>query len=336
MKYKFAYKTGHNQELSLNEFLILSKDNDYAINDSYIFSNTEINISDTGSLIFKALIHEGYPKMPKKIGFVTTASKKSILDKLKALGAKKILLSEKLPNIGQFKYVKNWFVDYGDFLLELVEFFNQELWSKLDMGLPSKDMKRGIINLKLARSMNNFSSLKNIHDPFAGLGRNAFASYDKDLNFVLSDIDQLCEKEINLNADYVENNLDVKAQIKKIYTIDALKIENEFDGEEFAIVTEGYLTESANAQLYINQAERRVYEIKDFWLPILQRWAMIESLKEVILTLPVFLIGNEEIIWDIKKDLKKTFLHQPFKNQDYIVYKRKNSRIGHMIVKLIR
>jgi hypothetical protein len=333
MKYKFAYKTGHNQDLSLNEFLMISKDDDYAINGSYIFSNTEIKVTDTGSLIFKAIIHEGYPNMPKKIGFVTSSGKKSILDKLKALGAKKILLSEKLPNIGQFKYVKNWFVDYGDYILELTEFFNQELWSKLDMGLPSKDMKRGIINLKLARSMNNMVSTKNIHDPFAGLGRNAFASYDQDISFVLSDIDDKCEKEIAMNLDYVKKNLDLRANIQKVYTDDALHLTNEF-GCDFDIVTEGYLTESANAELYINQAEKRVYEIKDFWMPILQRWAMIEGLREVVLTLPFFLTSNQEIFWDIKKDLKKTFTHIPFKNEDYIFYKRKNSRIGHMIVKL--
>ncbi len=335
MKYKFAYKLGHNKDLSLNEFIAISNDKDYAINDSYIFSNTEIDVNYSGSLIFKSIIHKGYPNLPKKIGFVTSLNKKMIIDKLKALGAKKILLSEKLPNIGQFKYVKNWFVDYGEYLLEITEFFDQELWSKLDMGLPSKDMKRGIINLKLARSMNNFTSYRNIHDPFAGLGRNAFASYDHEKVFILSDIDEKCEKEIDLNLSYVQKNLHLTAKIQKVYTSDALKIQNEF-GSDFAIVTEGYLTDAANAELYINQAEKRVWEIRDFWLPILERWSMIEGLKEVILTLPVFIIGKDEKIWDIKRDLKKTFTHVPFINSDYIIYKRKNSRIGHMVVKLTK
>ena len=336
MEFKFAYKIGHNLELSINEFDSLTKDLDFTNNNNYIFSNHDLDINTTGSIVFKAIIHRGYPEtLPKKIGFVSKGSKGYIMNKLKALGAKKINLTDQLPNIGQIKYVKNWFIDYGKEVFEIVQYYDQELWSKIDMNLPSKDMKRGIINLKLARSMNNLTDYKKIYDPFAGLGRNAIASFDSDKHFILSDNDQTTEELMNKNIAYIKKYENCNFNVEKIFIRDAQYINSEFE-EDFAIVTEGYLTDSANAILYQNQIEKRMYEIKDFWLETLKNWSRLENLKEVVLTLPFFITKEEDFFWDIEKDLPEAWSLAVFKNSNYIFYKRKETRIGHMIIKLIK
>ncbi|MGL4757913.1 MAG: hypothetical protein ACRCXZ_01130 [Patescibacteria group bacterium] len=335
MNQTFAYKIGHNTELSINEFFTLTNDSSFTFNKNYIFSNIDLDIDKLGSIVFKAKIHNGYPPMPKKVGFVSTEKKGIVMNKLKALGAKKINLIEKLPNIGQVKYVKNWFIDHKDFVLEIIQYFNQELWSTLDMDLPAKDMKRGIINLKLARTMNNLTNLSRIHDPFAGLGRNAIASFDQDREFVLSDIDPSTEKLILDNLKFVQNFSTLKCKVNKVFIEDATFIKEEFDND-YAIVTEGYLTDSAHSELYLNQIESRLREIQDFWLNTLEKWSELNHLKEIIVTIPFFINNTKNHFWDIKKDLPNQFEHVPFFNSDYIFYKRSNTRIGHMIVRLAK
>ena len=190
-------------------------------------------------------------------------------------------------------------------------------------------------DLKLARSMNNLTEYKKIYDPFAGLGRNAIASFDSDKQFILSDNDQTTEELMNKNIAYIKKYENCNFNVEKIFIRDAQYINSEFE-EDFAIVTEGYLTDSANAILYQNQIEKRMYEIKDFWLETLKNWSRLENLKEVVLTLPFFITKEEDFFWDIEKDLPEAWSLAVFKNSNYIFYKRKETRIGHMIIKLIK
>jgi hypothetical protein len=336
MLYTFAYKIGHNLELAKNEFNYLSDNSEYELDGDYILTDFDFDISKCGSMIFKAKIHKELTQLPKKIGYVTNtpANRHSSLIKyLKNLGAKKILISAKEPNYGQVKYVGNWFIHCKEYFLEVVQFFDQELWARIDMSLPGKDMKKGIINLKLARSMANFTNQNNICDPFAGLGRNAVAIWDKDKNFQLSDIDPVCELAIQQNIKYVSRKIPSQSKVLSIATLDAKDIVNGF-GSDFSIVTEGFLTDAANYFLSLKEASERMEGVKNTWKEIFHNWAKIDGLKEVVFCLPFFITRSEDVFWDVVRDLPKEFKIVPFINSEYIFYKRKDTRIGHMIVKI--
>jgi hypothetical protein len=338
MKYNFAYKIGHNIELSINEYLFVTKNNNYKVEEGLILSNEDIDINKMGSLIYKAKIIETLSDLPKKIGYVTEIPKEKhsgLLQSLKALGAKKILIVNQEPNYGQVKYVKDWFIKYKDCYLHVVQFFDQELWGRIDMNLPGVDNKKGVINLKLARTMLNLTKLDNIVDPFAGLGRNVIAGWDMDKNFALSDIDILSQKAIEDNIAYIKNKIPSNSTVLYIDTLDALVLTDRFN-KPFAVVTEGYATESVNHFLLLKDAQSRMLEVKKMWLNILANWSKIDNLKEIILCLPLFITKEQDIFWDIKQDLPQGYRHQPFVNSDYIFYKRKDTRIGHVIVKLTK
>jgi hypothetical protein len=338
MDYTFAYKIGHNPELSINEFIQLSKDENFELKGSLLLSNSDIDINIAGGLVFKAQIIKELNDLPKKIGYVTKLSKNtqnSLIKALKGKGAKKILITDKEPNIGQFKYVKNWYLEYNNEYLHILQNSDQELWNNLDMDLPAKDMKKGIINLKLARFMLNMTSYNHIIDPFAGLGRNAVAGWLLNKEFILSDIDPKCIDFIRQNTDYLIQVYGNTSKIINNYTCDAKDINILFDSD-YAIVTEGHLTEAANYILSYNEAESRIEEVKKMWLEILEKWSSLDNFKEAIITIPFYLTRSKDIFWDIKKDLPKSFSHIPFYNSDYIFYNRKNTRIGHMVVKIIK
>lgn len=336
MEYSFAYKIGHNPELSINEYIALTDDTKFKIKGFLLYSNSDLDITQAGSLVFKALVTTNLTDLPKKIGYVTTAPVKShpmIIKQLKAQGAKKILISNKEPNIGQFKYVANWFMEVEDHYLQIVQNSDQEYWNRLDMDLPAKDMKKGIINIKLARSMLNMTKCTNICDPFAGLGRNAAAGWNEGKKFVLSDLDPTCKIHIDENVRFLNQYYGKQSEVLKNETLNAKDITDQF-GEEFAIVTEGHLTEAANYVLSYNEAESRVDEVKELWTEVLTNWSKIENLKDIILTLPYYITRSKDIYWDIVHDLPAGINLVPFYNDDYIFYKRPNTRIGHMIVRL--
>jgi hypothetical protein len=337
MTYKFAYKLGHVKELSINEFYYLSGDKDYKIVDDFIITNSDVDIDETGSLVFKAIILDDIYELPKKIGYYCPIKqdKKTLLNELKSKGAKKILISDTMPNIGQFKYVKNWILDLDKFILQIVQYANQDFWGDIDMSLPEKDMKKGIINLKLARSMLNFTSYKNVCDPFAGFGRNAIAGWDKHMTFCLSDNDPVTENYMINNINYITKVYGNDSKVLNIKIEDANDMKDNFN-EAFAVVTEGDLSESANTYLTTVEIKNRISEIKNFWLEILDNWSHLGNLKDIVLTLPFYINKEEKLFWDIKKDLNKNYTHQPFVNSDYIFYSRKDTRIGHMIVKLTK
>jgi hypothetical protein len=338
MEYSFAYKIGHNPELSINEYIALTGDTKFKIKGFLLYSNSDIDITQAGSLVFKALVTTNLVDLPKKIGYVTVAPVKShpmIIKQLKAQGAKKILISNKEPNIGQFKYVGNWFMEVEDHYLQIVQNSDQEYWNRLDMDLPAKDMKKGIINIKLARSMLNLTKYTNICDPFAGLGRNAAAGWNEGKKFVLSDLDPACKIHIDENIKFLNQYYGKQSEVLKNETLNAKDIVDNF-GEEFAIVTEGHLTEAANYVLSYNEAESRVAEVKELWMEVLTNWSKIDNLRDIVFTLPFYITRSKDIYWDIVHDLPKELTLVPFFNDDYIFYKRPNTRIGHMIVRLTK
>jgi hypothetical protein len=338
MSFTFAYKIGHNQDLSLAEYTALTHDTEYKLFGGFIYCNKNLELNKVGSLVYKAKVLKELPEtLPKKMGFVNMDSDKNVIGMLKERGAKKILLQNKYPNAGHFKYVKNWFIhkklENKSIYLEILEHQDADNWTKLDMDLPEKDMKRGIINLKLALSMYNLIQDKtpNVCDPFAGLGRNAVAIWDLDKNFYLSDLDEKCIPQIKKNLDWLQQKVESNSKVVEIKVLNAQDLQAP-TSEDFVICTEGYLTPVLNDAIHLMEANQRLDQVTSFWDKTLTNWAKIENLKEIVFCLPYYLLG-----------VKKMFIHPqeiiPYGFElveDPIFYDRAKSKVGHQIIHLKR
>jgi hypothetical protein len=230
VQYKYFYKLGHQNAVGLAEAQNLNLPIGFTSGD-WLFSDTKINLETTGSLVFAGVIEklwpenyrlmedEFYPLLeetisnylkenPTKSGGIVVPykwQKKSLMVAKKA-GLKKVNVQivPTTPNYGHWKQAKVWWMLVQEkgiiWLARIDEMANQEFWSDLDMKLPKGDMARGIINMKFARTLLNFTEKKLIWDPFAGHGRVILAGLDLKEKFYASDINE--EK---LNLEIVEN-----------------------------------------------------------------------------------------------------------------------------------
>lgn len=89
-------------------------------------------------------------------------------------------------------------------LFEIKSFCDQEYWANLDQNL-SGEMSRGLMNLKLARTLVNLTDKTVILDPFCGSGRTMAAGFDLDKRFILSDVDKICKNEVESNLEFLKN-----------------------------------------------------------------------------------------------------------------------------------
>jgi hypothetical protein len=230
VQYKYFYRLGHQPIVGLVEVDQLKAKIDY-VHDKWLFSETKIDIEKTGSLVFGGTMEmqweegyrlseeEFYKVLEEKINAYTKNNptkmagivipfkwQKQTLKIAKGAGIKKvnIQLMPTIPSYGHWKNAKVWWMLVQEkgtvWLGRIEEMANQEFWSNLDMNLPKGDMARGIINMKFARTLLNFTEKKTIWDPFAGHGRVILAGLDIKEKFYASDINPQ-----KLNDEIMEN-----------------------------------------------------------------------------------------------------------------------------------
>lgn len=196
----------------------------------------------------------------KKIGIaiLTSFDQQKVMNLAKKCGSKKINIISCLPNYGHWKSCKKWIVIIQNpirkisqksqensidnsievknlqnlqfqklVLFEITGFCNQEYWANMDQNLPSGEMSRGLMNLKLARTLVNLTDKKVILDPFCGSGRTMAAGFGLDKKFILTDIEKVCEQEVWNNLEFLENERNGKLWKK---TQD-LELENNLENE---------------------------------------------------------------------------------------------------------
>ena len=185
------------------------------------------------------ILGEFLQKKPyKKIGIaiLTSFDQQKVMNLVKKCGSKKINIISCLPNYGHWKSCKKWIVIIQNpirkisqksqensndnnietrnlqnlqfqklVLFEINNFCNQEYWANLDQNLPSGEMSRGLMNLKLARTLVNLTDKKFILDPFCGSGRTMAAGFGLDKKFILSDIEKVCAEEVVNNLEFLKN-----------------------------------------------------------------------------------------------------------------------------------
>jgi hypothetical protein len=171
---------------------------------------------------------------PKKL-LISVLSKSFESQKIFQIGKKskinKLNLLDKLPNIGHFKASKNQLIILNNplhhlfvkvqnesvnpiflpesfknkpfLLLKIQTVADQEYWSNLDQKLTG-DMSRGLMNLKLARTLCNLTTKNTIWDPFCGSGRTMTSGWKLGKNFIMSDLEKSCEGEVLANLELLQ------------------------------------------------------------------------------------------------------------------------------------
>jgi hypothetical protein len=401
---KYFYRLGHCNDLAIAEYFSLAsrgnlsdKKPEVAYDAQYLMSDQLLDANDFGSMIFVAVVvaevdvqktevkEDFRPKFLakldeylaqaefKKVGFYLPTFDKKVLFPIGKKHCNRVDILDNIPNFGYWKKTKNWLVSikFGTtiYLCKIISYSDQEFWSEIDQGLPQADMSRGIINLKLARSMLNLTTCENIWDNFAGQGRVLVSGMDSKKVLFASDIDAVVETQLYKNYEFakhfwttqqynkqlVENTGELKAN----FTLDATKIipaditNKGFKDQEIAIVTEGYL--GTNFRKYPTKKEilEQVNKVNEIWKNVLLSNTTNNAngikINEIVGCVPFYPKFQDEhkegdlqdrngyipeyTFWFSNPDWKLVQLNPEVKT---INYKRENSNVGHLIFKMVR
>ena len=347
----YWYRLGHVPELSLAELAavkLVIEDSDHR----YARSKQLIDIQTLGGIAYVAEDLSGADYVTGIAGFLeSTELKKKFIgvvanqafDQTAALkvfknsGAKKIAFIRHEPSIGDVKRSQIVFLaatfENIKYTLRIVEYFNQDIWAKLEAALPVTDMDRGQINLKLARTMLNFTTSRNILDPFCGTGRNIIAGLDFLVTAGLSDSDLKAITDAQKNVQFAQDFLKTKVPTQ-FQTIPAEKVERY---NYTAIVSEGWLGTNFKKTPSVEQARESVQAVLTSYADCFIQWDHV-GIKEVVLSAPYYL-NYPQITEYITNQLRKIAREGGYQvatpgNYDFIHYFRPNNTVGHLIFKL--
>lgn len=382
-KKRFFYKLGHCRELAITEYSFLSGDQNYLVNKDWLLGSEFIHVNLTGSLVFGGTIL-GLVDLTKDFSKVLTLLQENLillkeskpdtkklglyLPKIyqleglrlaKQIGFRKINLAQQLPNFGSWKSVKQWFLviplDRYWLVGKINTYANQEFWSVLDQDLPHRDLKSGIINLKLARSLLNLTKKSVIWDPFCGQGRLIVAGLDLKRKFLASDMAINCVLETQSNylqakpiwSKYwkhfqLSGNFLPASLVTEVLDARTLsKSRNFYASSNLAIVTEGYLGTNFTQPPSLANIRTELQKLFDLWSQVITQANQLR-ISELVFCLPVYLRSK-----DVKQKLWPQFHHLLIKKTNYnlyylnnhkpgILYSRPKSLVGHWIVKLVQ
>jgi len=312
----------------------------------------------------------------KRIGFVLPQELSSfqgeIIRIVKKMGFKGVQIVFGLSKFGfgHYRAIKNWLMlcsakseeESTTFFVRLIDMSNQEFWSNLDMRMPQRDMKRGIINLKLARSMVNLAGSQDVWDPFVGQGRVMAATMDTTKTFLASDIDPVCLPEMAENIEYAGKfwqkygtRITQKPSEKKevlsdkkseqelpfselvdLFALDAAELNSvSHNVSNYALVTEGYLGPTLSADAKVEEAKKYLYEIAELWTTIIPQ-AIQLGMSSVVFCLPYYSILPFSVYQKILNQFTSIDKVQfvPLSSTGFIVYSREKTRVGHALFQL--
>lgn len=401
---KYFYRLGHCNDLAIAEYFslalrggLMDKKPEVSYDAQYLMSTQLMDANDFGSMIFvaevvaevdvqKTEVKEDFrPKFLakldeyleqaefKKVGFYLQTFDKKVLFPIGKKHCNRVDILDNLPNFGYWKKTKNWLVSikFGTtiYLCKIISYSDQEFWSEIDQGLPQADMSRGIINLKLARSMMNLATCENIWDNFVGQGRVLVSGMDTKKNLFASDLDPIVETQLYKNYEFAKHFWTTQQYNKQFventgnlitnFTLDATKIIpadiaiKGFKDKEIAIVTEGYL--GTNFRKYPTKKEilEQVNKVNEIWKNVLlsniTNNANGIEINEIVGCVPFYPKFQDErkegeaqdrngyipeyTFWFSNPDWKLVQLTPDVKT---INYKRENSNVGHLIFKMVR
>ncbi|MEM1312681.1 MAG: hypothetical protein AAGF07_04430 [Patescibacteria group bacterium] len=386
MDLSYCYKLGHQPEIGQQEFQYLTGVKDIILDSGFILSNSYIDAQKTGSLVYtskvirtwkvninkisssevcKLISHEllkdnHSQEIPKKIGVILPSSWKSkALSNLKTEGVKKInfLATSTNLNYGHWKQTKNWFLllqlKKVVVLVKILNHSDQEFWQYLDSSLPAGEMSRGMINLKLARSLLNLSTFDTVWDPFCGYGRIGVAGLDIIKRFIYSDIQaDLLSTAVKQNYEFAEvswskygfkQRLQESKKLAKLQAIfeldikglDKQKMIKHQELAQLSIVTEGYLGKNFNHLPTYQEIKNEWVQLKNLWQEVITKADRL-MIPEIIFCLPYYNLKNQQLLPDFIDNLiVNTNYHlSKFNGRRCLLYSRKSSYTGHCIIRL--
>jgi hypothetical protein len=373
----YFYKLGHQGELGVAEFFELTQDSNFKFSKNWILSESEIDVNISGSLVFSGEIIDSFEgdwqdnliniektiknseisKTIKKIGFISPKGfSKNFLYKVKQAGFKKInwLNSGDYPTYGNFLSTKNWLIIFTfqerTFVGVVDNHYKQQFWSRFDESLPKQDMKRGMINLKLARTMLNFTNNKDVFDPFCGVGRSLVAGVDLKERFIGSDIDRKAVEDSKINFDFSSNwfskspifQQKINVIESKFFVADASKIKDSAslkqDISSFSIVTEGFLGTNFEKKPNLEEIEQEMQNQEFLWSDAIAGFDSL-NISEIIFCLPFYSLNNKQIYPDFISKIAQRHDYQVYNfypQKPYLSYKRSSSLVGHCIFKIAK
>jgi tRNA G10 N-methylase Trm11 len=281
---------------------------------------------------------------------------KKIFAGIKTAGVKKInaLENGKLPSFGNFSNTKYWLIFFNVgkkmFLGFIEDCYDQEFWAKLDSELPSKEMKKGLINLKLARTLLGFTNQKIIWDPFCGQNRNLIAGLDQKEEFWGSDIDPDCLVGAKQNFEFAQEFFTKKffsleniklATLKNLQPLKAnnlskVKLVSKIDFSKVAIVTEGYLGKNFAFLPDNNMIIDEFKIINKLWQEVLSEAGKLQ-IPEIIFCIPFYQLPKEKVYPNFWSNLNQKSDYEFVDlgiNSKFLTYARKDSITGHFILKM--
>jgi hypothetical protein len=363
---KYFYLLGHCPDLSEAEYLSVAggvEGFDYERLGDFLISDTLIDVNLTGSLVMcgeiistsqkpSELIEsvEEYLSQNKirEIGLNINQIPKNQLYEVAKNYCKRVNIINVLPNFGHWKSTNNWlitiFANKTLYLIRLKSYSDQGFWNTLDSSIPCLDMSRGIINLKLGRSLLNLSKSQNIWDPFVGQGRIPIAGIDLKQKFISSDMDETVMKDLEKNYKFA-NHFWTRQRFNKIVTEKVANIETPFvcdvttfDNSEnlnladFSIVTEGFLGKNFKSQPEERDVMMQSKFVSEMWVKFFEN-IKDSPIKEVVGCLPFypqFDIPN----YDFLSKLDGFDQVELLPNQKFIEYSRDRTFVGHLIFKV--
>jgi hypothetical protein len=364
----YFYRLGHAPELALAELKSLTKsDSGWEADRAWALGEGFLEVNQTGSLVYGGRITHRFNKneisdlnlvtglreslkalrahLPseKKLGLAIehNLQASNLIELGKEAGFKKInvLSKGKWPNFGNWKGTNAWILGFwlnqSFYLGFITSFSDQEFWTKLDQQLPHADMRRGIINLKLARSMINLVEADVVWDPFCGQARLLIAGADRKKVFWATDIDAVCLPQSEENWR-VGQNLWKQSEIAKMEPVEQLDAadldqfldDHKINSHNLAIVTEGYLGFNFNRQPGLDNIQNEFKHQHKLWREILSK-ANTAGIKELVFCLPFYLLNGQVMYPNF---LAKLCLKTGYSQIQALPYRRQDTITGHYIV----
>lgn len=188
---------------------------------------------------------------------------------------------------------------------------NIDLYTKLDVGRPKRDMVSGTTPPKLAKIMINLAGKGKdavLCDPFCGSGTYVqemiLLGYNK---VYASDISEKAVEDTAENISWLEREFIKKGARVKIFQADARKLSGEKDEKIDAVVSETYLGPPLTHAPDKQSLSETISEISSLF---------IDSIKEIkkvtandtrlVMAIPVFNISGKKIFLPVEEDIEKS------------------------------
>jgi hypothetical protein len=382
----YIYRVGHCPQLSAAEFQSLSGEQPEWVGKNFIVSKNKLAIAASGSLVWRAWIgrtsevdkkedwleeltewlrelNQGSNSPLKKVGLVWQSAwkigEKEIIQALKAGGGKKInpLKSGQDPTFGNWSHTPNWLLAWefqGEtWWGQIEDFSNQEFWSQLDENLPAGEMSRGLMNLKLGRSLLNLSRSRWVWDPFVGSGRTLLSGLDRKEKMGGSDVSEEAVRQSQQNWEYAQTMFHTEKVLRleqgaatelsqwlveEGATNESCQVKLHSPGRPYskwALVTEGYLGKNFTKKPDYQAAQYQLREVYELWRRVLTEAEQV-GVTEIVGCLPSY--RNHPQLTEVEQILPKqsqyklvTWPH----GETSILYRRRQTITGHLIWKVV-